>query len=128
MVVDDPEVSARDRPICTKLMGNLPSQVLDESRRKVEPGQFGAAWGSPAITLRCGIAKPASLNSASACFEVNGVGWFVEQASGGYLFTTIGRRTYVEVGVPAEYAPEGSALVDVADAVSEHDPLDKPCA
>ncbi len=108
-------------------MGDLPVRVLDLDRRTVQPGRFSAAWGKPVVTLRCGVAKPAALNDASQCFEVNGVGWFAEQAKGGYLFTTIGRTAYVEVGVPSEYAPEGNALVDVAAAVSAHDPLVKPC-
>jgi hypothetical protein len=108
-------------------MPNLPDTVLDGKRRKVSPGRFIAAWGSPAISLRCGVDKPAGLTAASACFEVNGVGWYAEQAAAGYLFTTIGRIAYVEVGVPSRYAPEANALVDLAVVVSAHDPLLEPC-
>ena len=113
--------------VCTALLGDLPTTVLDNERRDVVPGRFSAAWGDPPISLRCGVQKPPMLTATSECFEVNGVGWFAEQASSGYLFTTIGRTTYVEVGVPADYAPEANALVDLAAAVSEHDPLLKPC-
>jgi hypothetical protein len=108
-------------------MADLPMTVLDGQRRKVEPGRRSAAWGDPAITLRCGVEKPPKLTAASPCYEVNGVGWFAEEASGGYLFTTIGRTTFVEVGVPSEYAPEANALVDLAATVSRHDHLLKPC-
>jgi hypothetical protein len=125
--LEDPEVNSTDRGTCTALMADLPAQVLDQERRTVEPGVLSAAWGKPVITLRCGVAKPAALNAASQCFEVNGVGWLAEEGTGGYLFTTIGRTTYVEVGVPTEYAPEANALVDVAAAVSKHDRLLKPC-
>ena len=45
---------------------------------------------------------------------------------GGYLFTTIGRPAYVQVGVPTEYAPEANALVDLAVAVKEI-PAERPC-
>jgi hypothetical protein len=113
--------------VCTALMGDLPAIVLDGKRRTVEPGRFTAAWGDPAITLRCGVDKPPKLTPASACYEVNGVGWFAEEASGGYLFTTIGRATFVEVGVPSRYTPEANALVDLAATVSAHDRLLKPC-
>ncbi len=108
-------------------MADLPTRVLDAKRRRAQPGQFSAAWGEPPITLRCGVEKPPGLTSAGACYEVNGVGWFAEAASGGYLFTTIGRTTYIEVGVPSHYAPEANALVDLAAVVSKHDPLLKPC-
>ncbi len=97
-------------------------------RRTVEPGSWSAAWAKPAITLRCGVPRPAKLRPTSSCFEVNGVGWFAEQASGGYLFTTIGRTAYVEVAVPVDYAPEAGALTDVAATITAHDPLVSPCA
>ena len=127
VALPDPSPAASDLATCVRLMSALPDRVLDAERRFVTPGQLSAAWGKPVITLRCGVVKPPSLGDASQCFEVNGVGWFAEQGTGGYLFTTIGRSTYVEVGVPSAYAPEANALVDLAAAVSANDPLVKPC-
>ena len=108
-------------------MAALPDQVLDQDRRRVEPGVFSAAWGKPVITLRCGVPAPSALTAASQCVEVNGVGWFGEEAAGGFLFTTVGRKTYIEVGVPHTYAPEVNALVDLAAAVDSSDPLLQGC-
>lgn len=108
-------------------MTSLPSRVHDQKRRTVSPGKFSAAWGQPPITLRCGVAKPVTLTNTSPCFGVDGVGWFAEQTSAGYRFTTIGRRTYVEVGVPSSYAPEADALVDVAAPLTRSDPLVRSC-
>lgn len=125
--VPDPAPTGQSEQVCAALMADLPITVLDGKRRKVEPGRHSAAWGDPAITLRCGVEKPPKLSAGSPCYEVNGVGWFAEEASGGYLFTTIGRTAYVEVGVPSEYAPEANALVDLAATVSSHDPAVKPC-
>jgi hypothetical protein len=125
--VPDPSPSGEAARACTALLGDLPDKVLNGERRRVEPGRFSAAWGDPPITLRCGVEKPPGLTSTSSCFEVNGVGWFAEEVSGGYLFTTIGRTSYVEVAVPSDYAPEANALVDLADAVNAHDPAIKPC-
>jgi len=127
VAVPDPAPAGSDLAACTRLMADLPASVLDQDRREAEPGRFSAAWGDPAITLRCGVSKPPTLNLASQCLEVNGVGWFVEEAQGGQLFTTIGRQTYVELAVPSEYAPESGALVDVAATVSAHDRLLKAC-
>ncbi len=127
VTISDPEPGAPAASICTSLMAALPQRVLEQERRIVEPGVFTAAWGDPTITLRCGGDKPPTLNAGSACFEVNAVGWFAEEGQGGYLFTTVGRATYVEVGVPSVYAPEANALVDLADAIKNSVPLRKPC-
>ncbi len=126
VAMTDPSPSAGVRQQCAAVMADLPETVLDQPRRTVEPGALSAAWGDPTITLKCGVDKPPGLGDASECFEVNGVGWFAEQAEGGYLFTTIGRSAYVQVGVPTRYAPEATALVDVAEAVQKV-PLERPC-
>ena len=34
---------------------------------------MAAAWGDPAVVLRCGVPKPDALKRTSACFEVDGV-------------------------------------------------------
>lgn len=127
MAVPDPAPAGEAGAVCSALMADLPDRVEGQERRKVEPGRFSAAWGSPAITLRCGIDKPPTLSPTSQCFEVNGVGWLAEEASTGYLFTTIGRTAYVEVGVPSDYAPEANILVDVAATVSAYDPVVTQC-
>lgn len=126
VAMTDPAPDPAVRTHCAAVMAALPDTVLDQHRRTVQPGELSAAWGSPTITLRCGVPKPPGLGDASECFEVNGVGWFAEEAQGGYLFTTIGRAGYVEVGVPDRYAPEANALVDLATAAQEL-PLLRPC-
>jgi hypothetical protein len=125
--VPDPAPTGPDLETCTGLMADLPERVLDQDRREARPGVFSAAWGDPVITLRCGVTKPPGLTPASPCLEANGVGWFDEEAEGGRLYTTIGRRTYVELAVPTAYAPESGALVDVAATVARHDRLLTPC-
>ena len=128
VAVPDPAPDPTTAPVCAALMADLPTTVLDQSRRKVKPGVLSAAWGKPPIVLRCGVPKPAALTAASECLEVNGVGWFREAASGGDLFTTIGRPVFIELAVPTAYAPEPNALVDVAATVAAHDPVQTPCA
>ena len=126
MTITDPEPSAAVAAQCAAVMAALPATVLDQQRRTVEPGVLSAAWGDPTITLKCGVDKPPGLGPESECFEVNGVGWFAEEAEGGYLFTTIGRAAFVQMGVPTDYAPEANALVDVAAAVQKL-PVEQAC-
>jgi Protein of unknown function (DUF3515) len=127
VAVTEPQPDAADRALCTQLLEALPDQVLESIRRPTEPGVLTRAWGDPPITLRCGVAAPPGLTPASECLEVNGVGWFNEDAEGGVLFTTVGRAVFIEVGVPHAYAPEVNPLVDLAAAVSAHDPLVQSC-
>lgn len=127
MAVDEPTPDPATRTVCTSLLSRLPATVLDGKRRPTTPGGLTAAWGDPPITLRCGVAAPPGLQPDSECVEVDGVGWFAEDADGGTLFTTIGRAAFVEVGVPSRYAPESGALVDLAAAVSASVPSERPC-
>lgn len=124
----EPSPDAAGRSVCAGLIANLPTTVMDGTRRTTKPGELTAAWGDPPITVRCGVAAPPGLTAASECLEVDGVGWFAEQVEGGMLYTTIGRAVFVEVGVPTHYAPEAGALVDLAAAVQAHDPLQRPCS
>jgi len=127
VAVSDPTPDAAGAAVCSAVMADLPEQVLDQGRRTVEPGRFSAAWGKPAIVLRCGVGAPPTLTPTSECMEINGVGWFSEEATGGMIFTTIGRAAYVEVSVPSQYQLGSGALVDIGAAVSTHDPVLSPC-
>lgn len=110
---------------CRALHKELPKTVDDLRRGSAEPvSDFTAIWGDPAVRLRCGVPKPDVLTFGSEHYnpnpdaaEVNGVRWLFEKQDDGYRFTTVLRKTYVEVTVPAAYAPEVNVLTDLADAV-----------
>lgn len=124
--IHEPEVDTRARQVCSEVIASLPRTVLNNPRRETT-GTLSAAWGSPPITLTCGIPLPSAMTTDTRCFEVNGVGWYAEEADGGWLFTTIGREIHIQLGVPVDYAPEADALVDVATAINRHDPVHTPC-
>jgi hypothetical protein len=75
------------------------------------------AWGSPAIALRCGVPRPAAMRPASELVTVNGVSWFPQPPDRPVTFTAVGRRAYVEVTVPAKYAPPGDVLIELTAAI-----------
>jgi hypothetical protein len=114
---------------CASLLDDVPDKVLSAKRRDTTPeSRLTAAWGDPPIELACGVAPPAGMATAqSQCFEVNGVGWYAEQAENGYVFTTVGRKLYVEVSVPDDYRPEANALTDLSDTLTKHNPVITPC-
>jgi hypothetical protein len=124
-----PSPTGSTAAICRRLLSAAPDSVDDQSRREVRPASpYTTAWGDPPITLACGVTKPKALNAASECFEVNGVGWYVEDRPGDHRFTTIGRKAYVQVTVPDDYGPQpGNALIDLARPVGDQIPLVTPC-
>ena len=99
-----------------------------QSAREVDPrSDYTAAWGHPAISLACGVAKPAGMNAASKCWEVNGVGWYAEERDSDIRYTTLGRRASVQVTVPNKFTPQANALVDLAGPIRQHVPVVQPC-
>jgi hypothetical protein len=128
VTVDPPEPRGAARAACRALIDDLPANLGGAEARQVEPtDSLAAAWGDPPITLRCGVARPDALTPTSECFEINGVGWYAEQATRGTIFTTIGRATFVEVAVPEAYQPAADPLVELASSITRHVGQVKPC-
>ncbi len=109
---------------CRAVMAALPQRV-DGLSRSATTG-FTAQWGGDTVSLRCGVPKPAALTATSACNEVDNIGWLAEQASGRWVFTTIGRAGYIEVTVASSHQPAANALVDLSGAVRKMREV-KPC-
>jgi hypothetical protein len=115
---------------CAKLTKGAPQTVGGQSRRVTDPtSNMTAAWGDPAIVLRCGVPEPTMLKPGSANYNptadasyINGVSWLVEKTANGYRFTAYQRAVYVEVDVPAAYQPETNALVDLSQDVIDNVP------
>ena len=121
--VTTPRLAGDAAETCRALVAALPSTVDGQARREVEPpGAYAAAWGDPAIVLRCGVPQHPDFDDFAACQETNGVGWFVpeDQISGEpepITMTTIGREQNVEVRLPEDRWPPANAMVDLAQAI-----------
>jgi Protein of unknown function (DUF3515) len=108
--------SAGNDPACAALTGALPKTLLKQGRRDTDPKSPAlAAWGDPAIVLRCGVAPPGP--TTDQCTAVNGIDWVGQPVKNGYAFTTYGRTPAVQVLVPKQYAPETFALTALSAAV-----------
>ena len=106
---------------CARLHAALPSSVEGRGARSTAPASARtAAWGSPAVVLRCGVGRPRGLRPTSEVIEVNDVEWYLTEPTPPYVFTTVGRGTYVELRVPAS-VPRADAtgpLADLATAIT----------
>ncbi len=104
----------------------LPEELSGAERRSTN-SQATAAWGDPAIALRCGVSPPGP--TTDRCISVTGadgtqVDWVMtplgEAAEDTWQFTTYGQVPAIEVTVPVDYAGDDATttLVDLGAAVA----------
>jgi hypothetical protein len=118
-VAAPPPNAAADAP-CTKLLGTLPITLAGLAGRPARSSwTYVAAWGDPAIVLRCGVPRPGGLKAGSSEFVlgVNGVNFFQTRPAGAHVFTAVDRVAYIEVSVPESYAQP--PLGPIADAIAK---------
>jgi len=131
--VPDTDVPAAERTACAALVDALPASVSDQERRQTKGNPIGAAWGDPAIVLRCGVGKPANYDPRVGCQTVNDMDWYIPEPGmndqqADVVMTTYGRVPAVEVVLPAEYRPPVAAMVDLAGTIEKHTRLVKKCS
>lgn len=122
--MDPPQPGPAVEQACAALGAELPDRLDGQERRATAPeSDLTAAWGEPAITLRCGVARPAELTPTSDLVTVDGVDWLPIRLTNGYRFVATGRPAYVQVDVPADHAPEINAVVDLAGPIARALPV-----
>lgn len=120
--IEPPQTSAEVTDICLEMSRLLPEFVGDQVKRNAQPLDIRtAAWGDPPIVYRCGVSTPTGLQPTSVLASINGVDWFTEEYTDGYVFTTVKRPANIEVSVPKTYAPEATVLADLADLINSVD-------
>lgn len=124
--VDGFHVGAADRAACKEFLAALPEKVSDEPRREVSGSRYAAAWGDPAIVLRCGVPLPESY-AFDPCITRDGIGWSIPQRqtddpNTDVVMTLAHRSLVVEVRVPEDYRPNGpmNVMADLDPVVREH--------
>lgn len=133
---DGPKVRAYDvseagRSRCPALIAALPEKVAGKERVALDD-PYAAAWGDPAIILRCGVGEPEGFDDFSACQRTEGVDWFVpesvmEDQRADVLMSTVGRSPGIDVLVPARYRPTAGPMVDLAEAIKATTEATDPC-
>ncbi|QMU78945.1 DUF3515 domain-containing protein [Streptacidiphilus sp. PB12-B1b] len=127
---------------CRSLHALLPPTLMGQKRRSSSPASDNtAAWGDPAITVRCGVAEPGPLDPRAADYDptelhtvwvlVDGVCWLTQPPAdngGGFTFTTVKQQTYVQVHVPGAYAGQSYPLPALAGPVLKADPANPDSA
>ncbi|HEX2896125.1 MAG TPA: DUF3515 family protein [Marmoricola sp.] len=124
--VDQFSVSPAGHDSCRQVLAALPDKVAGQARRTVTGSTYAAAWGDPAIVLRCGAALPSSFKG-DPCITRNNIGWSVpsDQADDiriDAVMTLAFREPVLQVRVPAHYRPNGPAevMADLDRVVRAH--------
>jgi len=89
---------------CVKVFAKLPVQLGTLAPRRTDTNSsFVAAWGDPAVVVRCGVGRPASFGTPGAAqlLDVNSVIWQPDPQQSRTVYTTVDRAVYIEVTVPA---------------------------
>lgn len=92
---------------CQAFIARLPDDLVPhEHRRPVRPASpYTAAFGSPPVTVRCGLSVPTH-DPLSAVQQVDGVDWLVLPPAGdAERYVTYLRKPVVELVVPHAYLP-----------------------
>jgi hypothetical protein len=126
LVVDPPTPNRQVATLCGALHDALPSRLDGRATTPLSPkSPLTAAWGDPAVVLRCGVGKPETLRPTSETIEINGVRWFLHETHSAYVFTTYGRKAFVEARIPMSVPREQATapLVDLARPVIDSVPV-----
>jgi len=107
--------------LCNGLMTALPADLSGAQRREVIGSPPGtAAWGEPAVILRCGLPTPAELSCSSALTQVwnpnrqPGVQWWQNSEGGHTTYLAVDRGVRVALTIPDG---SGSAAIQQLSAV-----------
>jgi hypothetical protein len=113
-----PQPDTATQVACVKVFAKLPIQLGTLTpRRTATDSSFVAAWGQPAIVIRCGVGKPAVFGTPQAAqlVDVNGVIWQPDPQKTETVYTTVDRSVYIDLTVPAG---ADQPLPLLADAIS----------
>jgi hypothetical protein len=87
---------------CSALLAALPDELDKAVRRRPVTGDptRAAAWGDPAVTLRCGVPLP---DQQQTPLMIDGLPFVTQRATGRVLWTTFDRAVNVTVDIPTSY-------------------------
>lgn len=111
-------LSTRTLISCRQLKGALPEEI-GAGIKQVQANPVSdttAAWGSPPISLRCGVEEGSDRDDP---YTFNDVRWTVHDTGASRTWTTVGRRVNVSVEVPDTYSSQAELVGTVSFAVAK---------
>ena len=105
LAVSSVEAPGATTAACTSLIAALPDPLGQLPRRQLAQGDDPlltgvAAWGEPAVILRCGTPTPAELTCSASVQVVDGVTWLPLYGSGVTTYLAVDRPVRVALTIP----------------------------
>jgi len=105
LVVSSVEAPGATTAACSDLMAALPDPLGQLPRRELVQGADPllagvAAWGEPAVVLRCGTPTPNELTCSASIQVVDGVGWLPLYGAGVTTYLAVDRPVRVALTIP----------------------------
>ena len=118
-----PEPATSAAASCRRFEAALPDRLGRLDRRQITTERVGwAAYGDPAVEIRCGVAASSSFQPGDQLLAVNDVAWYADESRpGGVDFSLPRSIVNVSVWIPAAYRAELLSLL--TDAVKQAQPL-----
>ena len=103
---------------CRDLKASLPQQLAGGAKRRTaEPvSDTTVAWGDPAITLRCGVAKG---SAADDPYIFNDVHWAMHDTGASRTWTSTNLKVNVAVLIPDAYSSQAELLGGLASVLTK---------
>lgn len=109
----EPAVGAQSQ-FCIELGSILPVSLDNALLRSTRPDSPStAAWGDPAIVMRCGVPTPSSYSPASQIITVDKLDWYPEELEFGVRFTTLTTPELIEISIPSTYESSAEILTQL---------------
>jgi hypothetical protein len=98
-------------PRCATLVAALPRELAGRPARPVSgAARQAAAWGDPAIVLRCGVAE-APVSPTAQLLIIEGVSWTTTETDAAVRWTSTSLPVPVEILVPNAYRDIAAAEI-----------------
>ncbi|HEX3898901.1 MAG TPA: DUF3515 family protein [Mycobacteriales bacterium] len=120
--IDPPSPSGLVVESCDRLGTALPDSLGGLKVRPTKPrSSLTHAWGSPPVTLSCGVAKPSGYSpDSSSTLSVDNVQWYEQVGKDDAIWTAVrptplsANRIYVALIVPKSYQQGAAFLTALA--------------
>ena len=109
-----PSAGAATTRFCSSLDSRLPAK-LGALERRTTRGERVAAWGDPAVRLRCGVPPAVRQVDDTQRLVVADVAWYALERADEVVWTTLDLPVPVEVTVPSDY--DGQLLAALSPAL-----------
>lgn len=122
-----PQVPDAAHRSCARLADRLPASLGEGlERRETEPrSPLVAAWGDPAVILRCGVQVDDDYRPGEQLIHANSgiVGWWQHKTGDTVVWQTPNTAVHVELIVPTKYEGHGGMLARISPAVEAMGPF-----